>query len=86
MNLASKTGKEKKEKNEGESFKNTEIVWKKGCQGAKRKKKRHRHLILKYKKLWAGAGGVFKPPWVIDEPVKATFHQVVGSKRREGSQ
>lgn len=47
--------------------------------------KRHQHLILKYKKLWAEAGGVFKPPCVIDEPVKATLHQVVGSKRGEGS-
>lgn len=28
---------------------------------------------------------MFKPPWVIDEAVKATLHQVVGSKRREGS-
>ncbi|KAM7376476.1 hypothetical protein PAMP_006207 [Pampus punctatissimus] len=33
----------------------------------------------------AEAGGVFKPPWFIDEPVKAALHQVVGSKRREGS-
>lgn len=47
----------------------TEIVWK--------KRQRQKNLILKHKKFWAEAGGVFKPLCVIDEPVKAT-HQVCG--------
>lgn len=42
----------------------------------------HRRIILKYKKLWGEAGGVFKPPCVIDESVKATLRQVVGRGER----
>lgn len=38
--------------------------------------KRHQHVIFKHKTLWAEAGGVFKPPCIIDEPVKAAPHQV----------